>query len=87
KQGQYEPMPVEEQVAVIYVAVNGYLDDLPVDKVRDFENEFLKYMRTQQAGILESIRTEMEIKPETDAKLKSAIEEFKKGFKMQYGLA
>lgn len=87
KQDQYVPMPMEEQVVSIYTGVNGYLDDLPVDKVRDFENEFLKYMRTQQAGILESIRKEMEIKPETDTKLKGAIEEFKKGFKMQYGLA
>ena len=87
KQDQYVPMPMEEQVVSIYSGVNGYLDDLPTDKVRDFEAELLKYVRTQQAGILEAIRKDLEIKPETEAKLKGAIEEFKKGFKMQYGLA
>lgn len=87
KQDQYCPMPLEEQVMSIYTGVNGYLDDLPVDKVREFEAEFLKFMRTQRPDVGEAIKKDMEIKPETEAKLKSAIEEFKKGFKMQYGLA
>ena len=52
KQGQYQPMPVEEQVAVIWTATNGYLDDVPVERVREFEAEFLDYLRTTQADIL-----------------------------------
>ncbi|RJX19037.1 MAG: F0F1 ATP synthase subunit alpha [Ammonifex sp.] len=87
KQDQFVPMPLEEQVVSIYSGVNGYLDDLPPDKVRDFETDFLKFMRAQQAGLLETIKRDMEIKPDTEGKLKNAIEEFKKGFKMQYGLA
>ncbi|RDV84513.1 F0F1 ATP synthase subunit alpha [Ammonifex thiophilus] len=87
KQDQYCPMPLEEQVMSIYTGVHGYLDDLPVDKVRDFEAEFLKFMRTQYPDVGESIRKELEIKPEVEEKLKRAIEEFKKDFKLQHGLA
>ncbi|MEW6172603.1 MAG: F0F1 ATP synthase subunit alpha [Bacillota bacterium] len=87
KQGQYVPMPMEEQVVAIYSGVRGYLDDLPADKVQEFESELLKYMRAQGAAVLQAIKNDMEIKPDTEGKLKSAIEDFKKGFKMQYGLA
>lgn len=87
KQDQYCPMPLEEQVMSIYTGVHGYLDDLPVDKVRDFEAEFLKFMRTQYPDVGEAIKRDLEIKPEVEEKLKRAIEEFKKDFKLQHGLA
>ncbi|MEW6572670.1 MAG: F0F1 ATP synthase subunit alpha [Bacillota bacterium] len=87
KQGQYVPMPMEEQVVSIFSGVRGYLDDIPVEKVQEFEAELLKYMRAQGAAVLQAIKNDMEIKPDTEGKLKSAIEDFKKGFKMQYGLA
>lgn len=56
KQPQYSPVPVEEQVAIIYVATNGCLDSVPVEKVKDFEKEFLNKMRTEYKDILENLR-------------------------------
>ena len=52
KQAQYQPMPVEEQIAVIYAGVNKYLDDLPVEKVRLFEQEYLQFLRSNYAFLL-----------------------------------
>ncbi|NPV26700.1 MAG: F0F1 ATP synthase subunit alpha [Firmicutes bacterium] len=77
KQGQYEPMPVEEQVVVIYTAVNGFLDDIEVEKVKAFEAEFLKFMRGTYPDILKAIATEGVISDATTAKLNKAIQEFK----------
>ncbi|MGO0123390.1 F0F1 ATP synthase subunit alpha [Desulfothermobacter acidiphilus] len=87
KQDQYAPMSIEDQVMSIYTGVHGYLDDLPVDKVREFEAEFLKFMHAQYAEVGEAIKKDLEIKPETEEKLKRALEEFKKDFKLQHGLA
>ena len=86
KQGQYVPMPVEEQVVSIYAAVNGYLDDMAVEMVQPFESEFLKYMKASKSAILESIRKTGELK-NVENDLKAAIEEFKKGFKTTHGIA
>jgi len=80
KQDQYQPMPVEEQVAVLYAAVNGYLDDLPVEKVRTFETEFLRYLRTQKPGVLAGIREKKELTAEIEDQLKQAIQEVKVTF-------
>ncbi|MBO8138131.1 MAG: F0F1 ATP synthase subunit alpha [Desulfotomaculum sp.] len=80
KQGQYEPMPVEEQVIAIFTAVRGYLDDLPVEKVRPFEKGFLKFIKSEHPEIPKAIREDKELKPETEEKLKAAVEEFKKTF-------
>ena len=80
KQPQYRPMPLEEQVAVIYAGANGFLDTLPVEKVRDFEAKFLGILRQNYADVLESIRTERVIKPETEQRLKDAIRETKTTF-------
>ncbi|MGB9887323.1 MAG: F0F1 ATP synthase subunit alpha [Moorellales bacterium] len=81
KQGQYEPMPVEEQVAVIYAGVNGFLDDLPVEAVGRFEKEFLAFLRANYPDILRRIREEKEIKPEVAERLNQAITQFKEAFK------
>ena len=56
KQSQYSPMPVEEQVVVIYAATNGYLDDLAVEQVRAFEKGFLEYSAQRAAGHFDEIR-------------------------------
>ncbi|HEY8496960.1 MAG TPA: F0F1 ATP synthase subunit alpha [Limnochordales bacterium] len=80
KQGQYQPMPVEEQVVVIYAATNGYLDDLPVESVRKWEAGFLNFMRVERSEILETIRTTGQLSEETENKLKQAIVEFKGRF-------
>lgn len=80
KQDQYQPMPVEEQVAVLYAAINGYLDDLPVEKVRPFEAEFLRYLRSQRPEVLAGIREKKELTPEIEVQLKQAIQEVKATF-------
>ncbi|SMC00087.1 ATP synthase F1 subcomplex alpha subunit [Thermanaeromonas toyohensis ToBE] len=80
KQDQYQPMPVEEQVAVLYAAINGYLDDLPVERVRPFEAEFLRYLRSQRPEVLAGIREKKELTPEIEAQLKQAIGEVKATF-------
>ncbi|WP_419167343.1 F0F1 ATP synthase subunit alpha [Candidatus Palauibacter sp.] len=74
KQGQYDPMPVEEQVMVIFAATQGFLDDLEVSSLRGWEVGFLEYMRTRHSGVGEAIREEREISSETEAALRAAIE-------------
>ena len=80
KQDQYQPMPVEEQVVSIYTGVEGYLDDIPVEKVRQFEKEFLEYMRQKHQDILEHIATKKTLPEDIEAKLINAIKEFKNIF-------
>jgi len=77
KQGQYQPMPVEEQVAIIFVAVNGYLDDLPLEKVKDFERGYLDYLRHEQVGILAEIREKKAISKELEEEMHEAVRTFK----------
>jgi len=80
KQPQYAPMPVEQQVMVIYAGYNGYLDDLPVEAVRKFEVGLLAFMAERYPDVGERIRSSGQLSPETEATLKRAIEEFKAGF-------
>lgn len=80
KQGQYQPMPVEEQVLVIFAATRGYLDDVPLERIREFEQEFLRFMRTVKAHIPEKIRTEKALSDELIKEIGEAITEFKQGF-------
>lgn len=81
KQPQYRPMPAQEQVASIYAATNGYLDDVPVEKVRDFEDAFLSFMRDTKKDILDTIRDKKVFTDELKASMNSAIEQFKQGYK------
>ncbi len=78
KQPQYEPMPVEEQVMIIWAAVNGHLDDIPLKNVQSFEREFHVFMRDRHHHIGEEIRTKKQLSNELKDKLKAAVEEFKK---------
>ncbi|MBO8165555.1 MAG: F0F1 ATP synthase subunit alpha [Brevibacillus sp.] len=78
KQPQFQPMPVEKQVLIIYAATKGFLDDIPVQDVRRFEKEFLAYVDSNKPELLDHIRTTKELPDE--AALNGAIEEFKKGF-------
>ncbi len=80
KQKQYEPMVVEEQVVVLYAAVKGFLDDIPVDKIKSFEEEYLRTMRTTKADLLARIRTEKALNDELNAEIEKAITEVKEGF-------
>lgn len=80
KQPEASPMPVEEQVAVLYVGVNGHLDDIALERVTRFNDEFLRYLRESRPEILKKIRTEQELKEDTVRALEEAITEFKRMF-------
>ena len=80
KQPQFSPLKMEEQVVVIFAGTRGYLDPLPVSAVGRFEQELLRIMRDQHADILETIRTEKALSPETEKKLVEAIDKFAKAF-------
>ena len=77
KQPQYEPMRLDRQVMVIYAATNGYMDDVPVDKVRAFETAFLRFMDASHPQIGEKILTAKTIDADAEAALKKAIQDFK----------
>jgi len=79
KQAQYVPMSLEKQVMILYAAINGYLDDVPVNKITAFEANFHRFMEANHPEIGKKIASEKEITPETEEKLKAAIIEFKKG--------
>ncbi len=81
KQPQYQPMPVQYQVIIIYVATNKYLLDVPVADITRFEKEFFEFLDTKYPEIPNSIAEEKQISDGTDAALKKAVEEFKRQFK------
>ncbi|MGO1119836.1 F0F1 ATP synthase subunit alpha [Rhodovibrionaceae bacterium A322] len=80
KQPQYQPLSVEEQVVVIYAGVRGYLDDIDLKKVTDFEQKLLLDVRDKGADILEAIRTSKDLSAETEEKLKGFLANFVKTF-------
>jgi len=80
KQPQFSPLKMEEQVAVIYAGVNGYLDPLPLNRVRAFEDGLLSLLRSKHADILESIRASKDLSSDTEAKLKDVVQTFAKSF-------
>jgi F-type H+-transporting ATPase subunit alpha len=80
KQPQYVPMPVEQQVMILYAAINGFIDDIPIDKVITFENDFHQFMTTQHSAIGEIIAKTKALDDATEEKLKAAISEFKRTF-------
>lgn len=83
KQSQYSPLLVEEQVMIIYTAVKGYLEDVPVNEVVNFQNSYLKFMRSNHAEIGKQIIEQKKLTDEIEASLKKAIEEFKQTFSYQ----
>ena len=76
KQDQYEPVPVDEQVAAVFAGTNGLLDAVPVAEITRFETELRAYLRDSRPEILETIRTSLEISDETADALRAAIEDF-----------
>ena len=77
KQGQNVPLPVERQTAIMYALVNGYMDDVEIPKIRDYEEAFHRFMDSNHPEILKSIADAKAITDETDQSLKAAVEEFK----------
>src|SRR3974390_2013356 len=80
KQPQFSPLKMEEQCCVIYAGVNGYLDSLPVNRVKAFEDGLLTLLRTQHGDLLEAIRSSKDLSDDSAAKLKSVVEGFAKSF-------
>ncbi|HEY8579389.1 MAG TPA: F0F1 ATP synthase subunit alpha [Beijerinckiaceae bacterium] len=80
KQPQFSPLKMEEQVAVIYAGVNGYLDPLPVARVRAFEDGLLTTLRTKHGDLLNSIRDSRDLSSADEAKLKDVVADFAKTF-------
>ena len=80
KQDQYVPMSVEKQIAIIWAGNNGHLNDIELNDVKRFEEEFLSYLGTNYASTLDDIRDSGELSDEIVENLKKAVNEFKKGF-------
>jgi len=81
KQGQYNPIPVEIQVVVIWAAQNGYLDQVPVERVKEFQNKLTEYFTTRKGQLLAKIGREKELSDALKTELKAAAEEFKQTWK------
>src|SRR3954465_15581908 len=77
KQTQYNPIPVEEQVAVLWAMQNGYLDAVPVDRVKDFQVKLQEYLRTRKEALMATIVTKKALDKDLEADLKAALDEFK----------
>ena len=75
------PLPIEEQVCIIYAGVRGHLDKLEPSKITKFEAEFLKHLKASQTELLTAIRVEGQLSKETDAKLKKVVQDFLAAFK------
>jgi F-type H+-transporting ATPase subunit alpha len=77
KQPQYSPLPLENEVMILYAVTNGYLDEIPIEKVSAFEQAFYRFMETNHPEVGKSIKTENVITAEAEPNLKKAIAEFK----------
>jgi F-type H+-transporting ATPase subunit alpha len=86
KQGQYQPLPVERQVVIVYAGTNGYLDDLPVSAVRDFEVGLYAALDKDYADVVHDLRAKFELTDSVEARLKKAIEAFKAEFTKAKGI-
>jgi F-type H+-transporting ATPase subunit alpha len=80
KQGQYQPLPLEKQIAIIFAGTKGHLDDLPVEQCRKFEEELYRYIDNSSRGLWEEIRTKKALDDDLTAKLTAVIQEFKARF-------
>jgi F-type H+-transporting ATPase subunit alpha len=85
KQGQYSPFSMEKQVVSIWAGTTGRVDDVPVEDVRRFEEDFLDHLSREHQGILDTIRESGKFEDETEKSLDSALEKFKQGFQTSAG--
>jgi len=81
KQNQYNPIPVEVQSAVLWSMQNNFLDDVPVEKVKDFQNKLTDFLSTRKSALLDKIRTEKAISDALAGELKAALGEFKQSYR------
>jgi F-type H+-transporting ATPase subunit alpha len=80
KQPQYQPVPLEKQVAILYIATKGLLDDIPTPRVKEFETQFGRFLETQKADLMKKISTSKALDEESAAGLESAANDFRKTF-------
>ncbi len=80
KQPQYEPLPVEKQVAILWVVTNGYLDEVPTGRIRDFERRFYVFLETERPDVLKTLGDKPELTDEIVDSLREATETFKQSF-------
>jgi F-type H+/Na+-transporting ATPase subunit alpha len=85
KQPQYTPFPVEEQVVSIWGGTTGQLDDVPVEDIRRFEDQFLDYLRRNQSGLLAAIRETKDLTDDNIQTLKDSMSAFRRGFETSAG--
>src|SRR3954463_9608974 len=78
KQPQFRPMPVEQEVMVIYAGTKGYLDDIPLNRVQEFQNAFLTYVDQRAAGLRDGLAQKKELTEDFEKQLKQALDDFKK---------
>jgi F-type H+-transporting ATPase subunit alpha len=81
KQTQYKPMSVYDQVVSIYAATRGHMDDVPVDRISEFETKLLQFMHDRRSDVMKKLEETKDLGSEVEEGIKSAIAEFKKGFK------
>jgi F-type H+/Na+-transporting ATPase subunit alpha len=77
KQNQYNPLPIEAQAAILWTVQNNFLDDVPVEKIKDFQAKLMDFLNTRRADLLKKIRTEKAISDGIAADMKAALNEFK----------
>jgi len=80
KQGQYVPMEVEEQILIIFALTNGYLDDIEINKIQQFEQEYLKFIRTVRPKIIKELKSKKDIPEELEKQIREAIDSFREKF-------
>jgi F-type H+-transporting ATPase subunit alpha len=80
KQQQFQPMPAEKEVAILFAGANGYLDEWPVEAVGEYESQMLEFMESRHSDILNDIKEKEDITDETEEKMKKALDEFKEIF-------
>jgi F-type H+-transporting ATPase subunit alpha len=80
KQPQYSPLPIEEQVVVLFSGTRGYLDPLPVSRIRAFETQMISELKSRDPSIMEAIRVDQQLKPDTEKKLTAFLDAFAKSF-------
>jgi F-type H+-transporting ATPase subunit alpha len=84
KQGQFQPLPVEKQILIIFAGTNAYLDDLPVEMCRPFEQELYRYVDNSQRGLMDELRTRKVLDDELRGKIHAALKEFKERFTAEH---
>jgi len=86
KQPQYQPLPMEKQVCILFAGTRGYLDKLPVDVLQEYEQQLYEYIEKNEPSIYEDLRTKQEIDGDLEAKMKKTLEAFGESFKAAKGL-